>query len=561
MRPDADTPNRRPGPGHTRLVSLVAALASLVALAGCGPEPAPEWDEPFRVDGPVETDRAMIYLNRTRESLHILEPDTSENPVGLERNDVATGPDPHRMALSADEDRLFVLNHGDSTLSVFELDSSVHERNDVALDSNFDRITVDPAGEFLILSFSGDGRSDCLACNLNEIGIVDLRDGVPERARTETLPKRAEEIVFAPGFSLDGTSHRLAAALSPSQISVLDLPELVADNDNDGVRKVPLTVSQAERVRAPREALFHLPPTDDDTPRQSISLYVLTTNQDDVTQVSIAPAADPEGDRKFDLSINQLAAGRQPTAMTILEFPEKGTRLLTLDGDRPRFHLIDVDSGESSGFSLPLSRPASDLLSYEVASAGDDAGPESRLLAWTPDSGLLAVIRPSEIAIGGEEPTAGRSVQAIRLDQAPASLRLDASADRRRAIAVHAAPGGGFTVVELDDDDHDTITIQGASLGDVQFAGPVAFGLFEDRPNFGRFELADGHPTNFPLPRAGDHIFYDADDGLVVVDHGATAGDFTVADIDPDAPDSTPDRSRVFEGVFTRNLLDHQFRQ
>lgn len=525
--------------------------------AACGPSTNDSWEEPFEVSGPVQAENKIVYLNETLEQLYVLEPNRSDGEAALDVEKTATGSDPGQMALSNDRSQLYVLEPGDDALGVYDLEESPPTRNSVELDSPYDRVTVDPEGEFLLLSFSGDD-TDCIACNLNEVGVVDLRTGVPDEAQFVTLPKRARELAFAPNFSLGGENQRLVAALAESQISLIDLEALTSGNQDDGVRNVPLTVSQADQVKQPRQAVFDVTASgDDDEGANSASLYLLTEGGNDIVQVSIKPSnRSSETGRKLDLSVNQLAAGNNPSAMTVLDLPDVGTRLLALDSNEPRFHLVDVESGEGNSFELPLTAPAEDILVYQtVVETAEGESTETRALAWSSQSELVAVIRPESISISSDDPTVGRSVEAIRLEAVPTVVRMDETGERERAVAPHGGADPGFSVLDLEGNRNNATFIKGSSLEDLQFAGNTAFGVFTERPNFGRFDLETGHPTTFELPSPGKHILYDSEDEVILVDHAEDHGEFTVLD----ANEPKPGTSQVYEGLFIRGLLQAEF--
>lgn len=538
---------------RTKKIAAVLVIWTLAltagALAGCGDETPAGWDEPLEISEPLEAGDRLVYLNRTLEQVQVLEPARSGDSFKLRDTRVPTGAEPTELALSTDDSKLFVINSGDETLGIYDLSGEDIERQTVDIDSAYDQITVDPAGEFVLLSFSGSPGSGCVACNLNEIGVVDLRGDEPT-ATFDTLNKRAEELVFAESFELAGGQQRLAAALSPSQITVIDLKALLEGDRQNGLREVPLTKSQAEQVKDPEQAVFDVTP--DTEGSETIHLYVRTRGSDDVTQVSIKPSARMDAERKFDVSVNQLAAGNSPAAMTVLDL-ESGTRLLTLDGQRPRFHLVDVKSGEGSSFALPMNATADDLLVYEtVVETGDgNEGPETRVLASSTSSPLVAVIRPSTISITGDNPTVGRSVEAIRLDGVPRVIRRDETVEFERAIAIHSGNQAGFSVLNLQPGENSAVFIQGASLSDLTFASSVAWGVFQGKENFGRFDLERGHPTVFELPAPGQRIFLDREEQLVVVEHASQIGEFTVVD----ANDPAPQNGKLFQGIFLQDLF------
>jgi hypothetical protein len=539
------------------LVSLLVPL-----LAACGDDNHSDaWNESLTVGEPLRANGDLLYVNENFEQVFRLKPERSGSEIRLDIDRAPTGADPGARALSADESRLFVVNEKlddqDASLSVFDLTGDGLTAQTVALDSPYDRLSVDPEGEFLLLSFTGGGEG-FVARNLNELGVVDLRDGIgaDEEAQSqqtsfETLSSRPSEIVFAPKFELGGSEQRLAATLSPSEVTIVDL---LADDAENRLREVPLTISQADQVRTPTQAIFDVTP-EESTPN-TVSLYLLTDTGQDITHVSIQPSLDESATRKFNLTVNQLAAGSRPVRMKLLELGdsesgEPRTRLIAIDGNQPRFTMIDVQSGESSTFDLPMTAPAEDMLVYQTTVDGE---PETRVLAWSSRSALVSVIRPESIAISDDTPTLGRSVEAIRLKAAPSQVQLDEAGSgsaqaSERAIAYHPGLDAGFTVLNLHT--NRAVRIEGASLGDVFFGQTYAFGVFRGEPYFGLFDLTTGHPNVYELPKEGQGIYLDAEDDLLVVEHDDRTGSFTLLN----AQNPTPENARVFNDVFLENLF------
>jgi hypothetical protein len=549
------------------LLILSAALLSACLLSACGDdEHSDGWDQPLNISEPLRANGDLLYVNESFEEVVRLKPERSGSDISLAVDRAATGADPGARALSADESTLFVVNEKlddqDASLSAYDLSGSGLSAQTVALDSPYDRLSVDPEGEFLLLSFTGRGEG-FVARNLNELGVVDLRDGIAdgEEAQSqqtsfETLSSRPQDIIFAPSFELGGSEQRLAVALSPSEVTIIDL---LADDDANRLREVPLTISQADQVRTPTQAIFDVTP--EDAAPNTVSLYLLTDTGEDITHVSIQPSTgqpstdqpstDEDAARKFYISVNQLAAGSRPGRMKLLELPSSESegnqsRIIAIDDNQPRFTMIDVQSGESSTFDLPMTAPAEDLLVYQTTV---DDQPETRVLAWSSRSALVTVIRPENIVISDDTPTLGRSVEAIRLKAAPSRIELDQTGANERAIAYHAGLDAGFTVLNLHT--NRAVPIQGASLGDIYFGQSYAFGVFRGEPFFGRFDLTTGHPTAYELPREGQGIYLDAEDELLVVEHADRTGSFTLLN----AQNPTPDNARVFNDVFLENLF------
>jgi hypothetical protein len=527
-----------------KFVALTLAVAT--AATACSDEVSEAWDEPLQISEPVQANGDLLFVNRSFEQVMRLRPTRDGSEINLAVERAPTGTNPGTHALSADGSQFYVVNEstldGEASLSVYDLADGGLSLTEVGLDSAYDRLSVDPEGDFLLLSFTGDS-GDYIARNLNELGIVDLRDGLGDEATAdfETLSSRARGIVFAPSFELGGEAQRLAVALSPSEINIVDL---LADDASDRLRVVPLTVSQADRVRTPTQAIFDVAPRE--SMPETASIYLLTDTGQDITHVAIQPALDPDADRKFDISINQLAAGDSPVRMKLLDLGEQGARLIAIDGQRARFTMIDIQSGESSTFDLPMTAPAEDLLVYRTTKDGE---PETRVLAWSSRSPLVSVIRPESIAISDDAPTLGRSVEAVRLQAAPSRVRLDEIGGGERAIVHHSGLGSGFTVLNLHT--NRAIPIQGAALGDIYFGASHAYGVFRGEAHFGAFDLQTGHPSVFSLPKEGQRIHLIDDQELIMVQHGDAHGSFTLLN----AVEPRPKNARHFDYVFFDELF------
>ncbi|MBA2664370.1 MAG: hypothetical protein H0U74_18925 [Bradymonadaceae bacterium] len=521
---------------------LLGAAAVAALTAACGPDTSSAWKQNLQIGTPLELNGDLAFLNRSFEQVHVVRSGIRDNALFVDSLRLNTGSEPGQIARSRDENTLFVVNEGERTLSVFDMRGDDEPGvQKVALGSAYDRISVDPEGQFVLLSFSGNSSKKIIARNLNELGIVDLRAGLPERAEFVTLFSRAQDIVFAPPFTLGGRPQRMAAALSPSEITLIDLE---ATNEFDRLRSVPLTISQADQVRNPVQVVFDTTPNE--AAPDTISLYVLTDRGEDITQIVIQPSVREDALRKFDISVNQLAAGQAPVKMAVLDLPGVGTRLLALDGSRPRFTLVDVTSGESATFDLPITAAASDMLVFKTLPPGGDRV-ETRVLVYSTRSPLVAIIRPESIAVSGDTPTAGQTIQAIRAKEAPQRIIMDGEFDQDRAIAFHAGTQDGFTVFNLRT--NRAIPIQGYGLSDLVFDGSVGYGVFRDSPHFVRFDLETGHPTVFDLPAPGRRIF--AHDTTLLVQHADASGSFTVLD----ANEPVPAKARHFENVFFNGLF------
>ena len=511
------------------VLGLSAAL-----FVGCGDESSETWDEPLRISAPIEVGANLAYVDRTMDRVFVLSPERDGDDVKLAIHDANAGSTPGVTAASADGTSLYIVDEAAEVLRIHDITdpSSVTK---VPLQAAYDRIAVDPEGEFVVLSFSGLGDDQVVARTLNEVGIIDLRGAEPSTYFV-TLSTRANEFVFAPPFTLGDQQQRLMAVLADNEVTVFDL---LADNDEDRLREIPLTTSEAQSVRVPRQALFDL------TKDTEADLYVRAEGLDDVSRVTIRTSPDG-AKRKLAISTDVLTLNA-PARISLLTLPN-ATRLLSINRVRPEMTLVDTVSNVSATFELPMSAPATNLLTYTTV-IEDDGAPreETRVLAYSPNSQLITVIRPETISVDGEEPTLGRSVEAIRLDSFPSSIELSAVRPDQ-AIVFHQGFRGGFTLLNLAK--NNDVPIQGGGLRDVIFDGTFAYAIFQSLPNLTIF-ADDGHPTNFDLPQIASHIKLDQEDGLVIVQHPSDTGKFTVLD----ANDPRPSNARVYVGVFIKDLF------
>lgn len=504
-----------------------AALAS--TLAACGPEVDDSWTQSMVVDGPFQLVGQTAYVDRNAGRIYVLDPKMDDDKAIMDLARYHAGEKPGAVAVSADGNSLYIVDEETAELRI--LDTKSGETTIVELKAEYDRIAVDPQGEFVVLSFSGQSNGNIVARNLNEVGVVDLRPSEPT-AYFVTLTTRANEFVFAPPFTLDGQPQRMMAVLSNNEVTLFDL---LADNDDDRLREVPLTVSAADQVRVPRKAVF-------DTSREDkVDVYVLTQGTDISRMTARLAAAGP---RKLLVSTDKLTV---PAAsdMALVQVGES-TRLVSTRADRPEFTVVDTVSDVSVSFALPIVGAATKLIPFQTTITEDEVvRPELRILAYNTSNTLVAVIRPETIALDGDEPTLGRSVEAIRLEQIPTRIEMSSAAPDQ-AIVFHS--GSGFSLLNLRR--NNGIPIQGGSIRNVLFDGLFAYVIYQSLPNLTIF-ADDGHPNNFELPAVGNNIFFDTEDNVLLVQHSDVFGTFTVLNVD----DPTPENGTVYESIFLQNIL------
>lgn len=510
-------------------------MTALLGITACGPDASPRWQTSLRVVGPLETATGLAYIETTTQSVYMLDADRDGDVAQLNILRGQLGKEVGASAMSADGKTLYVVDEDREVLQLVDVEdpSNIEE---VELSGDFDRIAVDPHGEYLVLSFSGASDDNVVARNLNEIGVVDLR-GANKTASFTTLSTRANAFSFAAPFTLGDQPQRLMAVLADNEVTIFDL---LADNDEDRLREVPLTVSEADTVRVPQQVIF------DTSDASKLDVYVRTQDVD-ISRVTVRLAPDGAS-RKLTLSTDKLTVAR-PVAMEVLTLSNGSTRLLALNGSTNTFTLVDTVSDVSVTLSLPLTRAASRMLPFVTTVEEDDVlREEVRVIAYDPGSPLVAIIRPELIPIEGDEPTVGRSVEAIRLENLPERIELS-TAVADQAIVFH--PSSGFSLLNLEK--NNDIPIQGGALEDVLFDGTFAYVVYRTLPNLTIFG-SDGHPTNFELPSAATSVHFDAESEVLIVPQVSNYGTFAVLD----ANNPQPETATVYENVFLDNFLGRE---
>lgn len=508
---------------------VLVGAALLALMTACGPSADDSLTEARSIVGPLNLDGRTAYVDRQNGHLFVLDPTREEEKARLDVAKYSAGQRPGAVATSADKTKIYIVDEeGDQLLIVNAEDGQTQS---VELKADYDRIAVDPEGEFVVLSFSGADATNVVARNLNEVGVVDLRGAEPE-AYFVTLSTRANSFVFAPPFSLDGQPQRMMAVLANNEVTLFDL---LADNEDDRLREVPLTVSEADQVRRPRKAIF------DSSDPSKVDLYVLTEGAD-ISRMTARLAAS--GPRKLLVSTDKLTVP-VPNDFALVQYND-ATRLVSISATRPEFTLVDTVSDVSVTFDLPIIGPATRLIPYVTTVTEDEETREElRILAHNTQSTLLAVIRPETVALDGDEPTLGRSVEAVRLDQVPERIEVSSGVPDQ-AIVFHQS--SGFSLLDLRR--NNGIPIQGGAIRDVLFDGVFAYVIYRTLPNLTIF-ADDGHPNNFDLPANGTNVFFDASEEVLLVEHSDLHGTFTVLN----ANEPTAENATVYESIFLQNIF------
>ena len=528
------------------LPAVGIACVAMLAVVGCGEfEAHPGWDEPLDPEGPYEMEEGVVFLDRAFNDLMVMRSTLDDGEPQLELDRHELGEAPGEPAVSEDGSELYVVNRGElpgeETLSIFEVDEEGVEETTVPLDNLYDEITVDPEGEFILLAYTG--QRDTVLQPLNVLGVVDLRGSEPEY-RTMTIDRmRVESPEFIDPFEMDGQSERFAVLTATNQVVMVDLD---AAEEQRGFRRVYLTTDQTQQVE-PTDFVFQPPQADN--PGQA-SLFVLDNHTADVTQVSVQPAIDPDSAHRFDLSINQLAAGDDPQAVEVVELDDAGQRLVALDGRSAQFTMVDVSSGESATFDLSMPHAPTGMKQY---SRIDEDGEKPRILVYSTRSPLVEIIRPEVISVGGDSPSLGESVVQILLEAPPSQVHVDDESNR--AVLPHDGGDDGFSLLNLEEKRH--FAWHGTNFSEVVFdeQTDMAFGLFDASPHIARLDPGGESSREYSLPDVPETLFIAPGDDALVVQHPGDSGRFTAVASDAfDQHGALFEDAVLFEQVFLRDL-------
>ena len=533
----------------------LAALAVLtLGLAACEEEPHPGWSQPLTPEGPYEMEDAVVYLDRGFNDLLVLRSDIDDGDpdVAVERIDI--GAESGEPSISADGERLYLVDRGelpgDESLNIYDVDDTSVEHSRLEISGHFyDQITVDPEGDFLLLSYTG--QQEAVAQPLNELGIIDFRSGEPQ-FRTATLGGiRVQDPEFLPSFELDDDQQeRLAMVTATNWLALVDLN---AEEGQVPDRRIPLTTSESDEIE-PQQVVFQPPQHgDEDGGRTSnASLFIIDDRGDDITQVIIEPSLSDEGHR-FDPWINQLAAGNRPQALEVIELEGAGQRLVVLDGQTGQFTLVDVASGESATFSLSMSQSPTGMIAYDRI---DEEGTKPRILVYSTTSPVVEIIRPEVISIGGDSPSLGESIRQIRLEATPSEIMVDD--DTNRAIVMHSGGNDGFSLINLDQ--KRDFAWLGTNFSEVVFDDRTgtAFGLFRGSSHIAQLDPLAETTRTFSIPDTPERLYVAPGGETVLVQHPGESGRFTAI---PQTAFDEPqgglfDDALLFEQVFLHDLLE-----
>jgi hypothetical protein len=236
----------------------------------------------------------------------------------------------------------------------------------------FDHVHQSPEGSYVVLRRTTSGRQ--LVQNLNEIAVVAL-DDEPEDASAVTfvtLERAPTDVVFSNGFKIDGKERRLAAVLSSSLITLIDLDHLQWHPT-----LVDLSTTEGRAV-APMRVVFDAP---------SSRIFVQASGASDVFVLRLLPRKQVALHGDFATAVDIVAAGRAPTDMALYDLDGRRHLFVTVPSDLSAM-IVDVETSRTSTIVLPA--PMDRALTRNVVT---EAGSEPLALVWDEGGVELATVR------------------------------------------------------------------------------------------------------------------------------------------------------------------------
>ncbi len=500
--------------------TLLVLLVSTLLGAGCGEDRPDYFESAFELLGPFAADGRFVYVNQTVDELLVITPDFEGRDLayGLARVDV--GADPFNIQLSSDGSLLFSMNAGDQTLSIVRMSDLQEERFE--LPSDYDALTISPSGRFVVAHYadaSAGGAGNSVFRNQNEITIFDLNPEAEEggepldQVDVRVLSLRSSPLGFdfAPPFSVDGKTHYMLVVRSVSALAMIDM---TAEDEINEQRRLFFVPQESTERLVPTRVLFSEDDPGDDF---DMKMWVLTTNAQDIFEVSILPP-DAEDETELALSINQFPAGRSPVEMVSYVDRRGEPKLLILNGRR--LVVVDVATGNST--DIDVNWQLNSALTYQLV---DDESGELSAGALLYQPGEPTVVFADLESL---EDRGTRALTPLALSRSVQSIQMLPAVGNDKAIVIHS---GETALSVLNLARRFDIPLPGsATLANTAFsaAGDRLFTTVSEVPVLATIELQNGHPSQIDIPEPGGAIAVMSDPQVILVDHLADEGRITL---------------------------------
>ncbi len=328
----------------------LAGLGLLVLVAGCGGRPL-EYDAAFspslngepRIEGLTGS---VAVLDPSLNELMML---TSPRPLDLSVARLPVGLDVVKFVPSPSREQLFVLSRGvqprfnaddeKPQLRVFDGSASPSELAKYELQDPYERLEVDPLGEWLIIH-GGEG----LVSNPNELILVRLGEKTTTTKTLDSNGGKPIRFTFTGAMSAPGAeARRLLVVQREQDLAIIDLADLDAPE---------ITVGLPERVgggfASPDEVVFH----DGVEGEVGPMLAVRLAGDPSVYLLSLGESKSAE--HAFSLAANLVDVGGVPSTIDFVQTQQAGgLRLAALVPSKKAAMLVEPASGRVQAVELP----------------------------------------------------------------------------------------------------------------------------------------------------------------------------------------------------------------
>jgi len=343
----------------TRLIRSARAVCGLSVLllsTGCGDRPA-AFDTPFDSGAPSATNANSqndpVSVRGLTGSVALLDPAlnqvmmfTSPEPFALATSRLPVGRNVVQFNSSVDRQQLFVLSRGVTPryrssdeapqLRVFDGSSTPKELEKFELQDPYDKLEIDPQGEWLIVH-----GSEGLVSNPNELILVHLGQtgASATKLRSKTLDSYAGKPVrftFTSQLTIPNAKpRRLLIVQREKDLAIIDLEDLDAPEITVGLKQLA-----NGDYASPLDVVYH----DGIEGEVNAMLAVQLANDSDVYLLTINEAKDTT--HALSLDPNLVPVGGIPSQLDFVQTrKDGGLRLAALVPGKQVAKLIDPASG------------------------------------------------------------------------------------------------------------------------------------------------------------------------------------------------------------------------
>jgi hypothetical protein len=421
---------------HRAFPGILAVLS--LTLPACL-DRDPLFDRPLRTLDPVAIGQTLSWVDREAPFVRTLDLSDPNGAAPVRTRVVPVGRDPIlAVARAGNIPELLVLSRGSrdepgvapSPATLHAIPVGGASPRSYTLGTPFNALAQSHDGRLAIAYVRTDASTSRLLFNPNQVALVDLTAPPSERNPTLRTVRSfggvPNAVVFSPPMTLNGMPRTLAVVLSDAYVTLLDLAHPTRTEIT-----VRLTLPEDPRPLRPTQVLFD---------NEHSTVYVRATASNDVYALRLAPVT-PEGPQGNDFrpTINQLAAGTNPSDMALIGEPSERQLLVVSPGSRDA---RVIDARANTTVTIPLDAPATRIVLFRGASPRDPT-PMPRALLHGDRSTPAAV---SFLELTDLTARRGQNVETVRLPAPVASLL---ALPERDAVMIEHDTLGQISLLDL----------------------------------------------------------------------------------------------------------------